>query len=60
VLALVWIGNVYYFQQKYDESLPWYRRALAIREKQLGNEHPDVAITLERIAGVFDGQKKYD
>ena len=30
----------------YEKALPLYQRALGIREKVLGPEHPDVATTL--------------
>ena len=32
------------------EAEPLYRRALAIREKSLGPEHPDVAVGLNNLA----------
>ena len=41
---------LYHAQGKYAEAEPLYRRALAIREKALGPEHPDVAKTLENYA----------
>ena len=36
------LGEVYRAQAKYAEGEPLYKRALAIREKALGPEHPDV------------------
>ena len=35
----------------YDQALPLYQRALKIREKALGPEHPDTAISLNNLAG---------
>ena len=37
-------------QGKYAEAEPLYRRALAIDEKALGPEHPEVAKTLDNHA----------
>ena len=34
-------------------------RALAIREKQLGAEHPDTATSLNNLAGLYQSQGKY-
>ena len=36
------LGEVYRAQGRYAEAEPLYKRALAIREKALGPEHPDV------------------
>jgi tetratricopeptide (TPR) repeat protein len=40
---LAWL---YQQQGKYAEAQPLYQRALAIREQQLGPDHPDVAYPL--------------
>ena len=37
----------------HEEADPLYRRALAIMEKRLGPQHPDVAKTLEFHAGAL-------
>jgi len=39
--------------------LEWYRKALAINEKVLGEEHPDTATTYNNIAGVYSSQGDY-
>lgn len=38
---------------KYDEAIPLAERALAIREKALGPDHPDVATSLDNLAGLL-------
>ncbi len=38
---------------RYDEAEPLYKRSLAIREKALGPEHPDVAASLENYAALL-------
>jgi hypothetical protein len=35
---------------------PLYERALTIREKALGPEHPDTAVSLYNLALLLDGQ----
>ena len=41
---------LYHAQGKYAEAELLYRRALAIAEKALGPEHPDVATALENYS----------
>jgi Tetratricopeptide repeat len=36
-----------------------YKRAPAIREEALGPEHPDVAISLNGLAGLYRTQRQY-
>ena len=49
----------YIAQSKYAEAEPRYRRALAIREKALGLEHPAVAESLYDLAELYHAQGKY-
>ncbi|MDR3267632.1 MAG: tetratricopeptide repeat protein, partial [Tannerella sp.] len=60
-------GNLYHFLgygfnalADYPQALEWYLKALAIREKVLGKEHPYTASTCNNIAGVYRNQGKYD
>ncbi len=46
-------------QEMYSEAEPLHKRALAIREKRLWPEHPDVASNLWALARVYDEQDKY-
>jgi CHAT domain-containing protein/Flp pilus assembly protein TadD len=39
---------------KYAEAIPLAQRALAIREKALGPDHPDVATSLNSVALLYD------
>jgi tetratricopeptide (TPR) repeat protein len=39
---------------------PVYRRVLAIREKALGSEHPDVAQSLNHLAGLYATRGQYE
>ncbi|CAB1106731.1 unnamed protein product [Ectocarpus sp. CCAP 1310/34] len=45
---------------KYDDAEPLYVRAIAIGEKSLGPEHPDLAVWLNYWAGLLKAQGKYD
>jgi hypothetical protein len=49
------IGHWFYFASgisNWNEALPLYERALAIREAQLGPEHPGTAASLNHLAGL--------
>jgi tetratricopeptide (TPR) repeat protein len=46
-------------QGRYAEAEPLYKRSLAIREKALGPDHPDVALSLNNLAGLYDNQGRY-
>jgi eukaryotic-like serine/threonine-protein kinase len=50
------LANLKLYQGRFAEAEPLDRRALAIREKALGPDHPDVAVTLEGMAGVSPGE----
>ena len=45
-------------QGKLAEAEPLYRRALAIREEKLGDDHPDVAQSLNNLALLLKTQGK--
>ena len=47
-------------QGKYDEALVYYQKALTIRIKVLGEEHPDVATSYNNIGAALEAQGKYD
>jgi len=47
------LATLYYSQGKYAQAEPLFRRALAIREKALGPEHPQVATVLENYAALL-------
>jgi hypothetical protein len=45
--------NYYQLQGRYAESEPLYQRSLTIRERVLGPEHPDLAESLNDLAGLY-------
>ena len=52
-------GYYLHGRARYAEAEPLYRRALAIREKAQGPDHPDTATTLNNLAGIYDEQGRY-
>src|SRR2546428_1918303 len=44
---------------KFSEVVPLVQRALAIQEKIQGPEHPDVAASLDTLAGLYRDQGEY-
>ncbi len=44
---------------RYAEAEPLYKRSLAIFEKALGPEHPNVALSLNNLAQLYQDQGKY-
>jgi len=47
------LAGLYYTQGQYAQAEPLYQGALAIREKALGPEHPQVAAVLENYAALL-------
>ena len=50
---------VYDYQGKYAEAERLHKRALAIKEQAFGENHPDLADSLNNLAGVYNAQSKY-
>ncbi|HZR39455.1 MAG TPA: tetratricopeptide repeat protein, partial [Ktedonobacteraceae bacterium] len=51
---------VYYaFQRKWRQAVILYGRALAIRERHFGKDHPETAKSLDNLASVYIHRKKY-
>jgi tetratricopeptide (TPR) repeat protein len=46
-------------QGHYSEAVPLAQHALAIREKALGLDHPDVATSLNSLAFLYSKQGRY-
>jgi len=51
----------YYLSERarYREAEPLLKRALEIREQELGAQHPDTAGSLNNLAGLYQDQGKY-
>ena len=55
------IGQVYHYKiGDYDKALEYHLKALEIREKVLGKEHPDTAISYNNIGTVYYIKGDYD
>jgi tetratricopeptide (TPR) repeat protein len=53
-------AGVYLYERgRYTDAEPLYQQALAIREKTLGPEHPDLAQSLNNLAGLYATQGRY-
>ena len=44
---------------KYSEAIPLAQQVLAIRERQLGSDHPDVVKAINDLAVAYEGQGRY-
>ena len=53
------LAELYRAQGKYTEAEPLHQRSLAILEKALGPEHPNVGGSLNNLAELFRTQGKY-
>jgi tetratricopeptide (TPR) repeat protein len=58
-IILNWLGLSLHDAGQYAEAEPLYKRALEIREKALGKDHPLTATNLNNLAGLYDSQGKY-
>ncbi len=54
------LAGFYYAQGKYAKAEPLYKRSLAITEKALGKDHPNVADVLENMAKLYKKIGKKD
>jgi CHAT domain-containing protein/tetratricopeptide (TPR) repeat protein len=59
VTALNDLAALFYYQSRYADAEPFYKRSLAIREKSLGPVHPDVATSLSNLAALYAKQSRY-
>jgi non-specific serine/threonine protein kinase/serine/threonine-protein kinase len=48
------------YLEDYDAALELYGEALDIQRAALGDDHPEVAVTLENMGGVYFRQERYD
>lgn len=59
MLILDNLATLYRAQGKYNLTETLSKRALAIYERHLGSEHPDVAFRLHNLAFVYKNWGKY-
>jgi tetratricopeptide (TPR) repeat protein len=58
-ISLTNLAGLYYSTGRYAESEPLSIRSLAIREKQLGANHPDTSISLNNLAELYRSTGRY-
>ncbi|MDZ8033177.1 tetratricopeptide repeat protein [Nostoc sp. DedSLP04] len=60
---LIWAftsnAKFYSGQGLYNQALPWYEQCLEVTKKRLGEEHPDVAQSLNNLAFLYNSQGRY-
>lgn len=54
------IAGVYFAQGNYKKAFEYFEKALAIREKELGVDHPDTAITYNNMGKVYHVSGNYE
>ncbi len=54
------LGYYLYYRAQYGEAEPLFKRAIAIGEKTLGLEHPDLAARLNNLALLYQAQGNYE
>jgi tetratricopeptide (TPR) repeat protein len=52
------LAELYRAQGQYAQAEPLYKRSLAITEKALGPDHPDVATILNNLAELYRATKR--
>jgi tetratricopeptide (TPR) repeat protein len=53
------LANIYSDLGDYQKAEPLYKRALEIREKVLGPDHPDVSDSLNNLANLYSDLGHY-
>ncbi|NCR42635.1 MAG: tetratricopeptide repeat protein, partial [Microcystis aeruginosa W13-11] len=53
------LGNFYYGQGLYEQAELWYQQCLEVTHRRLGEEHPDVATSLNNLALLYESQGRY-
>ncbi|HAG84385.1 MAG TPA: tetratricopeptide repeat protein [Cyanobacteria bacterium UBA12227] len=59
VMPFLGIARFYQAQGAYTQSLPWLQQGYVVAEARLGNNHPDVATTLNDLAHLHYMQGRY-
>jgi tetratricopeptide (TPR) repeat protein len=54
------LGMFYYGQGLYDLAEPWFKQSLEVSRRRLGEDHPDVAISLSNLALLYTVQGRYE
>jgi CHAT domain-containing protein/tetratricopeptide (TPR) repeat protein len=58
--AVSWLGHIYDSLDRYGEAEPLYALTVAILEKRLGPNDPNVGATLNDLASLYRKESRYD
>ncbi len=53
------LAQLYHPQGRYDKAEPLFRKALEIRQRELGDRHPSTATSLNNLALLYESQGRY-
>ncbi|EDX72441.1 Tetratricopeptide repeat family [Coleofasciculus chthonoplastes PCC 7420] len=56
----VGLGRFYEGQGDYHQAVPWYEQCLSTTQNRLGEDHTDVAASLNNLAGLYYRQGRYE
>ena len=60
---LIWpflgVGRFYEGQGLYNDAEPWRKKCVLLLKQRLGDDHPDVATSLNNLAALYESQGKY-
>ena len=59
IWSFVGLGRFYESQGEYNLAEEWRKRSLKVCRLRLGEEHPDVALSLNDLAGLYRTQGRY-
>ena len=54
------IARFYKSQGAYTQALPWGENCLSVTRKRLGEEHPNIATSLNNLAVLYENQGRYE
>lgn len=60
IMSRAWIAKLYEKQGFLGKASSLLQEVVCARERVLGNEHPDVALTLRNLAAVLSAQVRLD
>ncbi len=60
ISPFVGLGRFYEGQGLYTQAEPWRTQCLSTAQHRLGENHPDVAASLNNLANLYESQGKYD
>ena len=53
------LASLYYKTEQYDAAETLYRQSIAIKERHLGANHPQIATSLNNLAFVYQSMQHY-